>query len=145
VLNSVPKVKVASVGRTPVTAVSFATFSDPDGNTWQFQEITTRLPGRGLSSLDVSALTELLLETEQHHGEYEPTAPKHHWSEWYAAYIVGATKAVAVINSRIVGNPECAGMNRHVVGNERVLEERRKRLHLGLQSCGEHREVLVEA
>src|SRR6195256_1046988 len=67
---------------------SFATFSDPDGNTWLFQEITTRLPGRGLSNLDVSTLTELLRETEQHHGEYEPTAPKHHWSAWYAAYIV---------------------------------------------------------
>jgi catechol 2,3-dioxygenase-like lactoylglutathione lyase family enzyme len=25
---------------------SFATFSDPDGNGWLFQEITTRLPGR---------------------------------------------------------------------------------------------------
>ena len=24
----------------------------------------------------------------EHHGEYEPTAPKHHWSGWYAAYIV---------------------------------------------------------
>jgi catechol 2,3-dioxygenase-like lactoylglutathione lyase family enzyme len=67
---------------------SFATFNDPDGNTWLFQEITTRLPGRGLSNLDVSTLTELLIETEQHHGEYEPTAPKHHWSGWYAAYIV---------------------------------------------------------
>ena len=67
---------------------SFATFSDPDGNTWLFQEITTRLPGRGLSNLDVSTLTELLIETEQHHGEYERTAPKHHWSGWYAAYIV---------------------------------------------------------
>ena len=67
---------------------SFATFSDPDGNTWLFQEITTRLPGRGLSSLDLSTLTELLRETEQHHGEYEPTAPKHHWSGWYASYIV---------------------------------------------------------
>src|SRR6202049_5101671 len=67
---------------------SFATFSDPDGNTWLFQEITTRLPGRGLSSLDVATLTELLRETEQHHGEYEPTAPKHHWSGWSAAYIV---------------------------------------------------------
>jgi catechol 2,3-dioxygenase-like lactoylglutathione lyase family enzyme len=67
---------------------SFATFNDPDGNTWLFQEVTTRLPGRGLSSLDVATLTELLRETEQHHGEYEPTAPKHHWSGWYAAYIV---------------------------------------------------------
>jgi len=67
---------------------SFATFDDPDGNTWLFQEITTRLPGRGLSNPDVATMTELLRETEQHHGEYEPTAPKHHWSGWYAAYIV---------------------------------------------------------
>jgi catechol 2,3-dioxygenase-like lactoylglutathione lyase family enzyme len=67
---------------------TFASFSDPDSNGWLLQEITTRLPGRGLSNLDVLTLTELLRETEQHHGEYEPTAPKHHWSGWYAAYIV---------------------------------------------------------
>ena len=67
---------------------SFATFSDPDGNTWLLQEIKTRLPGRGLSNSDVATLTELLREAEEHHGEYEPTAPKHHWSGWYAAYIV---------------------------------------------------------
>ena len=66
---------------------SFATFSDPDGNGWLVQEITARFPGRGIS-FDVATLTDLLRETEQHHGEYEPTAPKHHWSEWYAAYIV---------------------------------------------------------
>jgi catechol 2,3-dioxygenase-like lactoylglutathione lyase family enzyme len=65
---------------------SFASFRDPDGNGWLFQEITTRVPGRGLS-LDVATLTELLRETEQRHGQYEPTAPKHHWSGWYAAYI----------------------------------------------------------
>jgi len=67
---------------------TFATFSDPDGNSWLLQEIKTRLPGRGLSSADVATLTELLRETEAHHGEYEPTAPKHHWSGWYAAYLV---------------------------------------------------------
>ena len=67
---------------------SFATFSDPDGNGWLLQEITTRLPGRGLSNLDVATLTELLRETEERHGKYEPTAPKHHWSTWYAAYLV---------------------------------------------------------
>ena len=65
---------------------SFATFSDPDGNGWLLQEIKTRLAGRGLS-LDASTLTELLRETEQRHGQYEPTAPKHHWSEWYAGYM----------------------------------------------------------
>ena len=51
----------------------------------------------------------------------------------------------AVSPAGVVGNLECAGINRHVVGNERVLQERRKRLHLGLESCGEHREVPVEA
>jgi catechol 2,3-dioxygenase-like lactoylglutathione lyase family enzyme len=66
---------------------SWASFSDPDGNSWLLQEIKTRLPGRGLS-MDVATLTELLRETEKRHGEYEPTAPKHHWSGWYAAYIV---------------------------------------------------------
>jgi catechol 2,3-dioxygenase-like lactoylglutathione lyase family enzyme len=67
---------------------SWASFSDPDGNSWMLQEVQTRLPGRGFSSMDVATLTELLRETEEHHGKYEPTAPKHHWSGWYAAYIV---------------------------------------------------------
>jgi catechol 2,3-dioxygenase-like lactoylglutathione lyase family enzyme len=67
---------------------SFATFRDPDGNGWLLQEITTRLPGRGLSNLDVATLTTLLREAEQHHAQYEPTAPKHQWSDWYAAYII---------------------------------------------------------
>jgi|SRR5262245_24190243 len=67
---------------------SWASFSDPDGNSWLLQEIKTRLPGRGLSNMDVPTLIALLKETEEHHGEYEKTAPKHHWSEWYAAYIV---------------------------------------------------------
>jgi len=67
---------------------TFATFSDPDGNSWLPQEIKTRLPGRGLANPDVATLTELLREAETRHGDYEPTAPKHHWSEWYGAYIV---------------------------------------------------------
>jgi len=71
---------------------TLATFSDFDGNSWLLQEIKTRLPGRGLSSLDVASLTELLRETEAHHGQYEPTGPKHHWSDWYAAYIVARTQ-----------------------------------------------------
>ena len=66
---------------------SYASFADPDGNRWVLQQVKARLPGRGLS-LDVATLTELLQETEKHHGAYEPTAPKHHWSGWYAAYVV---------------------------------------------------------
>ena len=38
--------------------------------------------------MDIANLTELLREAEQNHGKYEPTAPKHHWSGWYAAFIV---------------------------------------------------------
>jgi catechol 2,3-dioxygenase-like lactoylglutathione lyase family enzyme len=80
--------RVSGAEPTGGSYATFATFSDPDGNSWLLQQIKTRLPGRGLGNLDVAGLTELLRETEQHHGEYEPTAPKHHWSEWYAAYIV---------------------------------------------------------
>jgi catechol 2,3-dioxygenase-like lactoylglutathione lyase family enzyme len=65
---------------------SFVSFNDPDGNGWLLQEIKTRLPGRGVG-WDVETLTELLREAENHHGAYEATAPKHHWSGWYAAYI----------------------------------------------------------
>jgi hypothetical protein len=39
----------------------------------------------------------------------------------------------------------CAGLNRHVVGEEESLQERRKRLHPDPESCGWHREVSVEA
>jgi len=85
-----------SIGGTPVpgldperrTYMTYASFSDPDGNTWLLQEITTRFPGRGLSNFDVETLTALLRETEEHHGKYERVGPKHHWSVWYAAYMV---------------------------------------------------------
>ena len=38
--------------------------------------------------MDVATLTDLLREAEEHHGRYEPTAPAHHWSSFYAAYVV---------------------------------------------------------
>jgi catechol 2,3-dioxygenase-like lactoylglutathione lyase family enzyme len=86
----------ASIGAQPLPGpdpdgrsyFTYASFSDPDGNSFLLQEIKTRFPGRGLSNLDVPNLTELLREAEEHHGDYERTAPKHHWSDWYAAYIV---------------------------------------------------------
>ena len=68
--------------------VTYASFNDPDGNSFLLQEIKTRFPGRGESNLDVPTMTELLKEAEARHGEYEPKSPKHHWSGWYAAYIV---------------------------------------------------------
>ncbi len=65
---------------------TFISFSDPDGNSWVLQEIKQRLPGRGFSS-DGATLTALLKEAEERHGPYEAKAPKHHWSDWYAAFI----------------------------------------------------------
>jgi hypothetical protein len=38
--------------------------------------------------MDVETLAGLLREAEEHHGPYEAEAPKHHWSGFYAAYIV---------------------------------------------------------
>ena len=50
--------------------------------------------------MDVTTLAPLLREAEEHHGAYEATAPQHHWSDWYAAYIVsrsaGRTSTEAV-------------------------------------------------
>jgi catechol 2,3-dioxygenase-like lactoylglutathione lyase family enzyme len=66
---------------------TYATFKDPDGNGFVLQQVKTRLPGRGLT-WDLPTLTDLLREAEHHHGQYEPTAPKHHWSGWYAAYVL---------------------------------------------------------
>ena len=71
---------------------SFVSFKDPDGNSWLLQEITERLPGRewkstSVTATDVASLAELLHETEQHHGPYEKTHPKHNWWDWYAPYL----------------------------------------------------------
>jgi catechol 2,3-dioxygenase-like lactoylglutathione lyase family enzyme len=71
---------------------SFASFQDPDGNSWLLQEITTRLPGREWKQTrggpaDVGNLAKLLQETEEHHGNYEKTHAKHNWWDWYAAYL----------------------------------------------------------
>jgi catechol 2,3-dioxygenase-like lactoylglutathione lyase family enzyme len=83
-----------AAGRDPEgrSYYSFASFEDPDGNRWLLQEIKTRLPGREWKSkppraMDVATLGELLHETEQHHGQYEATHPKHDWWDWYAAYL----------------------------------------------------------
>jgi hypothetical protein len=74
------------------TYTSFASFKDPDGNSWLLQEITARLAGREWKSapagkIDIATLAELLHETEQHHGQFEKTHEKHNWWDWYAPYL----------------------------------------------------------
>jgi catechol 2,3-dioxygenase-like lactoylglutathione lyase family enzyme len=67
--------------------LSYASFSDPDGNGWLLQEVNARPPGREWDdSPDVAALADLLHETALHHGEFEAVAPPHNWWDWYAAY-----------------------------------------------------------
>jgi catechol 2,3-dioxygenase-like lactoylglutathione lyase family enzyme len=77
---------------------SWAAFSDPDGNGWMLQEITTRLPGR-VAEPDVAKLAGLLLETALHHDRFEKAAPAHDWWDWYAPYLSarehGSTSAQA--------------------------------------------------
>jgi catechol 2,3-dioxygenase-like lactoylglutathione lyase family enzyme len=65
---------------------SRASFADPDGNRWQLQEITERLPGR-VEVRDSAARAQLLLETAIRHGDYEAVAPPHDWWDWYGAYM----------------------------------------------------------
>ena len=73
---------------------SFASFRDPDGNGWLFQELTTRLPGRIDSAATTFAsandLASALRRAEAAHGEHEKRAGGQrdaNWPEWYAAYM----------------------------------------------------------
>jgi len=73
---------------------SFASFRDPDGNGWLFQEITTRLPGRIDSTATTFAtandLASAFRRAEHAHGAYEAGLGHRdeNWPDWYAAYMV---------------------------------------------------------
>ena len=72
---------------------SLASFSDPDGNSWLLQEITTRLPGRidtGVTSFgSASDLASAMRRAEAAHGEHEKHLGQRdaNWSDWYAEYM----------------------------------------------------------
>ena len=72
---------------------TLATFSDPDGNSWLLQEITTRLPGRidsGVTSYgSATDLATAMRRAEAAHGEYEKRLGHRdeNWSDWYAEYM----------------------------------------------------------
>lgn len=82
-------------GRDPEGRSYFsrANVSDPDGNEWELQEITERLPGR--VATDPAALAERLRETAIRHGAFEAIAPPHDWWDWYAAYMEGRRTGLA--------------------------------------------------
>ena len=73
---------------------SFASFSDPDGNSWLVQEITTRLPGRVdpdvTSFASASDLADAMRRASAAHGEHEKRIghADANWPDWYARYMV---------------------------------------------------------
>jgi catechol 2,3-dioxygenase-like lactoylglutathione lyase family enzyme len=72
---------------------SFASFSDPDGNGWLLQEITTRLPGRvagDTAYASVNDVASALRRAAAAHGEHEKRigAADPNWPDWYASYMV---------------------------------------------------------
>jgi catechol 2,3-dioxygenase-like lactoylglutathione lyase family enzyme len=73
---------------------SFATFEDPDGNSWLLQEVTERLPGRvdptSTTFGSAAELAEAMRRAEAAHGEHEKRTGKADpdWSDWYARFMV---------------------------------------------------------
>jgi catechol 2,3-dioxygenase-like lactoylglutathione lyase family enzyme len=73
---------------------SFATFSDPDGNGWLLQEVTTRLPGRidfaETAFASANDLASALRRAETAHGQHEKRTGQRdaNWPDWYAEYMV---------------------------------------------------------
>jgi catechol 2,3-dioxygenase-like lactoylglutathione lyase family enzyme len=80
---------------------SFCSFTDPDGNTWLVQEVTTRLPGRIAADTAFASAADLasaLQRAEAAHAEHQQRTGRSHlfhrsgqdenWPAWYAAYMV---------------------------------------------------------
>jgi catechol 2,3-dioxygenase-like lactoylglutathione lyase family enzyme len=76
------------------TYQSYASFSDPDGNGWLFQEVTARLPGRvdanQTTFASVADLAAAFRRAEAAHGEHEKRTGVRdaNWADWYAEYVV---------------------------------------------------------
>jgi catechol 2,3-dioxygenase-like lactoylglutathione lyase family enzyme len=87
-------VRIAGPAADHATYSSFATFSDPDGNGWLLQEVTTRLPGRidaaGTTFTSAKDLARALRRAAAAHGEHEKRIGQNdpNWPDWYASYMV---------------------------------------------------------
>jgi predicted enzyme related to lactoylglutathione lyase len=72
----------------------FASFQDPDGNTWYLQQVTTRLPGRidtgDTTFASADDLDAALRRAAAAHGEHEARTGRADpdWPAWYADYLV---------------------------------------------------------
>jgi catechol 2,3-dioxygenase-like lactoylglutathione lyase family enzyme len=83
---------------------SFATFRDPDGNSWLLQEVTARLRGRvdsaEMSFASPADLASALRRAEAAHGEHGEHEKRTgqadpDWPDWYARYIVAERAGTA--------------------------------------------------
>jgi catechol 2,3-dioxygenase-like lactoylglutathione lyase family enzyme len=89
-----PEGRVSGLDPERRSYYSRASFSDPDGNVWLLQEITTRLPGRvdpGVTSYSsASDLSSALRRAATAHGKHEKRigAADPNWPDWYAEYMV---------------------------------------------------------
>jgi hypothetical protein len=83
---------------------SFATFSNPDGNGWLFQEVTTRLPGRvdsaTTSFASANDLASALRRAAAAHAEHEKRTRQVD-PDWYAGYMVRGRRASRCRNERL--------------------------------------------
>lgn len=74
--------------------LSYADFTDPDGNSWLLQEVTSRLPGRVTSPLaaygSMEALASALQRAEDAYAAYEkePGHTDKGRAEWCAEFMV---------------------------------------------------------
>jgi predicted enzyme related to lactoylglutathione lyase len=88
-----PDDRVPGAAPDGATYSSFASFSDPDGNTWLLQEITDRLPGRidvGVTSFSsAEELADAMRRAAAAHGEHEARTGQadENWPAWYASYM----------------------------------------------------------
>jgi catechol 2,3-dioxygenase-like lactoylglutathione lyase family enzyme len=89
-----PDARVSGLAPERSSYGSFVSFSDPDGNVWLLQEVTTRLPGRidpgTISFGSASDLASAFRRAASAHGEHEKRTGQNdaNWPEWYAAYMV---------------------------------------------------------
>jgi catechol 2,3-dioxygenase-like lactoylglutathione lyase family enzyme len=72
---------------------SFVSFSDPDGNGWLLQQVTTRLPGRVAGNTTYASADDLsraMQRAAAAHGQHEARIGQAdpNWPDWYAEYMV---------------------------------------------------------
>ena len=90
-----PAVRASGPDPQRRTYASFVLFSDPDGNSWVLQEITTRFPGRidavETTFASTADLADAMRRASVAHGEHEQRhggERDENWPAWYAAYMV---------------------------------------------------------